>query len=108
MADNQHTAHKYSDEELLEYLRNKESEAANALEKDMLNDPFLNDAIEGLQQYTHTSKIIDDVHDINNKIRSRTSRKKIFRHRTEKQPNWIIYISFIIIILLLIAYVVLK
>ncbi len=106
--DNKIHHRKYSDEELLQYLRNNTlGDEANSLEKEMLDDPFLNDAIEGLQRYESVSKISKDVHDINTKIRQKTLDKRRRREK-ELKNNWILYLTFIIIIVLLIAFVFLQ
>lgn len=99
---------KYSDEELLQYLRNNTSgEEANSLEKEMLDDPFLNDAVEGLQHYSSVNKISKDVHDINTKVRQQTLDKRKKRDK-QLQNNWVLYLTFIIIIVLLIAFIFLQ
>lgn len=107
--NNKNISQKYSDEELMEYLRNNVSgKEANALEKEMLEDPFLDEAMDGLSKYSSVSKIGDDIYEINTTLRGHTSRKRKKRRMKNKEFGWILYISFVIIILLLITFVVLQ
>lgn len=109
MAENNNIPNKkFSDEELLEYLReNNTGEKANMLEKEMLEDAFLNDAMEGLHRYSSVSKIGKDVYDINTKLRNKTSERR--KRRNDKLTHqWILYITFIIIIAILIAFIFLQ
>lgn len=106
MAENNNIPNRnFSDEELLEYLRDNSSvEQANEIEKAMLEDSFLNDAMEGLHNYNSVSKIGKDVYDINTKLRYQTSERRK-RRELKLTHQWILYITFIIIIAILIAFI---
>jgi len=90
-------------ETLLLYLQDKLSEGKkHEVEKQMLENEFANDAMEGLQEIKDKQQIAYMVEMLNRDLKKKTEKK---RQRIEKMKlpdqSWI-YISIIIVILLII------
>ncbi|MCU7694507.1 hypothetical protein ACFSPU_07580 [Haoranjiania flava] len=109
MGENNNIRIKYSEEDLLKYLNQDISgEEANRLEKEMLEDPFLKDALEGLQAYSSVSKMRKDVLSIDSKLKQQINTRPERKRKKLKDLNLALYVLFFIIILLLIAFVILQ
>lgn len=97
-------------QQLMDYLSNHLSkEAEHEMEKEMAADPFLNDAVEGLQQVSDKDAISKDIQALNEQLKYQVRRN---RNRKEKrkwkdQPfNY--YAIATILILLFICFLVLR
>lgn len=97
-------------ETLLRYLQGKLSEAQkHELEKKLMEDPFNEDAAEGLEQFKDKQQLQYMVEKLNRDLRMRTEKKKKRRDKLRlKYQPWI-YISILILFLLIVlSYVVIK
>ncbi len=97
-------------EKLLEYLNNHMSEAEkHAFEKQMNDDEFMNDAVEGLQSIENKQKLDDLVLQMNADLKKQRDKKKK-RNQKRKLPaqTWAYYTIVLLLILTVIAYVVIK
>jgi hypothetical protein len=97
-------------ETLLLYLQEKLSqEQKHEVEKQLLENEFANDALEGLQQVKNKKDINLIVEQLNRDLKLKTARRKKRREqlRLKEQP-WL-YISLIIfLILIIISFVVIR
>lgn len=93
-----------SSEELMRYLQGEASEEERfAIEKQMADSPFVNEAVEGLQGFSDPALAKDYVEQLNRQLQKQTA-KKVFRKnkRKIKDQNWLI-IAILSILLLCVA-----
>ena len=95
-----------SDEQLMNYLKGYLSrEDAHNIEEEMIDDSFLNDAIEGLQQFSSNKKMDDYVRQLNHHLHEQiTAQKQRNSKRRIKDMPWIIQALIIVLLLCLLAY----
>ncbi len=95
-------------ETLLRYLQGKLSSAEqHEVEKNILDDEFEADAVEGLQNIQNTQQISTLVDQLNHDLKKRTSRKKKgFFKREAKVESWLLLAIIIILLLIIIAFLV--
>ncbi len=88
-------------ETLLQYLQGKLSaEKQNEVEKQLLNNEFHADAVEGLQKFKDQNKVHLLVEQLNRDLKKKTQKKIAYRERRQlKLDPWVI-IAIIIILLL--------
>ena len=97
-------------ETLLLYLQGKLSdEKKHEVEKQLLNNDFDEDAVEGLQEFKDKEQLQYMVEMLNRDLKTRTEKKKKRREKMKiKDQPWL-YISIIILfILIAISYMVIK
>ena len=88
-------------DKLLQYINRKlTDEEKHALEKNMANDEFMNDAVEGLEQVNNPAEIQDIVNRLNSKLREQVRSDKQKRHQRKPGIQSWLYISIVLIILL--------
>lgn len=99
-----------SDEQLMNYLKGYLSrEEAHDIEEEMIDDCFLNDAIEGLQQFSSNKKLDDYVRQLNHHLHQQiTAPKQRNYKRRLKDIPWIIQALVIVLLLCMLAYVVIM
>ncbi|MBZ4190078.1 hypothetical protein [Niabella beijingensis] len=92
-----------SQELLLKYLNNQlGKEEVHELEKQLLDDPFYNDAVEGLQEIDDTARLTLIAEALNRDLKKRTQKKRDARTKRQLQPQWWLYFSILILLLLLV------
>lgn len=94
-----------TDEQLLQYLNNNLSEQeAHELEAAMLNDPFMNDAVEGLQSLPSAGNLPQLVNQLNKQLHKQTAKPKL---RRNKQPfvslSMVTYVTIALLLLIAMA-----
>ncbi len=96
----------WSNEQLISYLNgNLSAGDAHEVEQQMINDSFVNDAIEGLQQFSSNKKLDDYVRQLNQHLQQQTAAQKQRNHRRRlKDLPWIIQALIIVLFLSLLAY----
>jgi DNA primase len=99
-----------NEEQLLNYIANNLSDKErHTVESQMLENDFINDAIEGLQQFQNKQHIEDYVYQLNKHLAKQTAKKKIkIAKRKLKQQDWIVIAVIIILMLCLLGYLVVK
>ena len=97
-------------QQLMDYLSshlNKPSE--HELEKTMLDDPFVNDAVEGLQQMPGNKNINAYVEQLNEDLNKQIAKNKKRREKRRLKDSPYTYLTIIILlVLLIICFVVVK
>ncbi|MES2431240.1 MAG: hypothetical protein V4556_09890 [Bacteroidota bacterium] len=99
--DNQH---------LMDYLSNQLSNTeSHEIEKKMTDDPFMNDAIEGLQQINDKAKLAGYTEQLNKELKRQTGKNK--RHKDKrkwKEQPYTYFAVLLILLLIIICYLVIK
>jgi hypothetical protein len=97
-------------ETLLKYLQGKLSAAEqHEVEKNLLEDPFEADALEGLQNIEDKQHIATLVEQLNHDLKKKTSnRKKWLFKREAKVESWLLLTLVIILLLAVIGYLVIR
>ena len=113
MADNKNNKSRNNqdadNEKLLNYLKdNLNDKERNQLEHSFENDPFANDAIEGLEQISSVNlpTIIDEINVNLRKEIKKQKRKK--RNTAFSNQSWIYFAVALILLLLIITYFLFK
>jgi hypothetical protein len=99
-----------SDEQLMNYLKGYLShEDAHDIEEKMIDDSFINDAIEGLQQFSSNRKLDDYVRQLNHHLHQQIieQKQRNYKRRLKDIP-WIIQAIIIVLLLCMLAYVVIM
>ena len=87
---------------LLKYLNGQLSkDEMHEVEKNLLNDEFENDAVEGLQEIDQ-AKMQLMVEALNRDLKKRTAKKRLYRQRRNLKPQWWLYFSIIILLIILV------
>jgi hypothetical protein len=97
-------------EKLLDYL-NKQLPTADAhdIEKQMAEDPFMNDAVEGLSNFNDKKNVAAYVEQLNYDLQKKLQKKKARKDkRTLKEQPWVYFTIILLLILCIIGYVVVK
>lgn len=98
-----------NDDELLNYVQGKSTEEEeHAVEKKMADSSFLNDAVEGLQQFSSTERANNYVHQLNEQLHNKLTEKNRSRHKTSINLSWQIIAVVTIIVLCVLAYVIIE
>lgn len=99
-----------NEEQLLNYVDDQlTNEQRHALEMEMLNNPFMQDAVEGLQAFKNKQAIEDYVFELNKQLQKQTTKKKIRKGKRKlKEQDWIVISVVIILMLCIFGYMVIK
>ena len=97
-------------DKLLDYLNKKLSAAeAHEVEKQMADDDFMNDAVEGLEQFKNKKDLSSLVEQLNRDLKKQTEKKKLKKEKRKlKELPWLNITIVIILLLALISYFVVK
>lgn len=97
-------------ETLLKYLQGHLSaQEEHEVEKNLLDDDFEAEALEGLQAIHNKEHIADIVAQLNRDIKKKTSRKKKWRIKREARLEpWLLLTIVLILLLVIIGFVVLH
>jgi hypothetical protein len=95
---------------LLDYLNDQLSKPdAHELEKQMAEDPFVNDAIEGLQDFDRKKNMQAYVTALNKKLGKQLKKKNARRNKRRwKDQPWVYLAIGITLLLLILCYIVIK
>ena len=102
--------HPVSQEKLIQYLEGSLPDLERQqIEKQLEEDEFLNDAMEGLHQITDSQQISQVVNDLNRSIQKQVTTQQ---RKKNKQPifslYWVYIAIMLLIILILSAYLILS
>ena len=97
-----------NEEELLQYLKGTApEEQSHTVEEQMAYSPFVNDAVEGLQNIADKEKLDAYVSDLNKNLRKQLQTgKQKEEKRKIKNLNWIVASVIIILVLCMVAFAV--
>ena len=97
-------------EKLLDY-QNKNLSAAEAheVEKQMADDEFMNDAMEGLENFKNKKDVSLMVQQLNSELKKQTAKKKARKEKRKLKDQPWLYITIVtLLILVIVAYIVIK
>lgn len=97
-------------DKLLDYLnKNLSAAEAHELEKQMADDEFMSDAMEGLENIRNKKDISVLVQQLNAQLKKETAKKKAKKEKRRLKDQPWLYIAIVTILLLaIIAYIVIK
>lgn len=97
-------------EKLLDYLNNQLPTAdAHELEKQMADDPFVNDAVEGLSSFNNKKNVANYVEQLNYDLQKKLQKKKARKlKRTLKEAPWLYFTIILLLLLCVLGYVLVK
>lgn len=97
-------------DKLLDYLNKKLSAAeAHELEKQMADDEFMNDAVEGLSTFSNKKDLSLLVDQLNKDLKKQTAKKNLKKEKRKLKDQPWLYVTIILILLLaIIGYIVIK
>lgn len=97
-------------EKLLDYLnKNLSADEAHDIEKQMADDEFMNDAVEGLESFKNKKDVSLLVQQLNSELKKQTAKKKAKKEKRKLKDQPWLYISLVTLLLLvIIAYMVIK
>ena len=97
-------------EKLLDYLnKNLPAAEAHEVEKQMANDEFMNDAVEGLENFKDKKDVLLLVQQLNEDLKKQTQKKKQKKEKRKlKEQPWLYFTIILILLLAIIGYVIIK
>ncbi|MBC7887171.1 MAG: hypothetical protein H7Z13_04735 [Ferruginibacter sp.] len=97
-------------QQLMDYLSNQLSEKdSHAIEKNMAEDEFMNDAVEGLQKIESKKNMQAYVEQLNNDLHRQIAKTKGRKDKRRLKDQPYLFITIIVILILLtISFIVLK
>ena len=97
-------------EKLLDYLnKNLSAAEAHEVEKQMADDEFMNDAMEGLENFKNKKDVSLMVQQLNSKMKKQTAKKKARKEKRKLKDQPWLYITIVtLLILVIVAYIVIK
>ena len=98
-----------NDDELLNYVKGKSAEEnTHAVESKMADSSFVNDGVEGLQQFSSAEKINAYVQQINSDLHQKIAGKKLKHRRGISNLSWEIIAVIAVILLCILGYVIIE
>lgn len=97
-------------QKLMDYLSQQLSKQdTHDLEKMMAEDEFINDAVEGLEQFNNVKKLPLSVEQLNRDLQKQIAKKKARREKRKLQDQPWVYFAIILLLILTIAcYIIIK
>jgi hypothetical protein len=98
-----------NEDELVNYLKgNLPAEDAHQIEKQMADSSFVNDGVEGLQQFSSAEKINSYVQNINTELQQKLAVKKRTARKGMQNLSWEFIAVIIVILLCLLGYAIIE
>ncbi len=97
-------------QKLMDYLSDKLSEGEkHEIEKKMVDNEMMNDAIEGLENLKNKKDINILVEQLNSSLKKQLQTKKLKKQKRQiKDQNWLYLAIILILIIILIGFVIIK
>lgn len=97
-------------DKLLDYLNKKLSATeAHELEKQMADDEFVNDAVEGLEEFKNKKDLSLYVQQLNNDLKKQLDKKKKRKEKRRiKEEPWLYFGIVLLLVLIVICFVLVK
>ncbi len=101
---------KISEEQRLKrYLDGEMShEEQHEFERDHADDPFVDDAMEGLKHFGNRKSVDHTVQSLNNTLRQQLHKRRPRRRNKASQPSWVYFSIILILLMIVIAFVVIR
>jgi hypothetical protein len=99
----------FNEDELMNYLKeNLSAEDAYHVEKQMADSSFVNDGVEGLQQFSSAEKINNYIQYINTDLKQKLAVKKRPQKKGIQNLSWEFIAVIIVILLCLLGYAIVE
>ena len=97
-------------EKLLDYLNKKLGAAeAHEVEKQMADDEFMNDAVEGLEHFKNKKNLTLLVEQLNHELKKQTEKKKKKKEKRKLRDQPWLYIAIVtLLVLIILSFVLIK
>lgn len=97
-------------DKLLDYLNKKLSASeAHELEKQMADDAFVNDAVEGLEAFKNKQDLALYVQQLNSDLKKQLDKKKERKEKRKlKEQPWLYLSIVVLLVLIVICYLVIR
>ena len=97
-------------DKLLDYLnKNLSAAEAHELEKQMADDEFMNDAVEGLEQFSNVKKLPLSVEQLNRELQKQLAKKKDRKEKRKlKDQPWVYFTIILLLLVTIICFVIIK
>jgi cytochrome c-type biogenesis protein CcmH/NrfG len=97
-------------QKLMDYLSKQLSKQdSHEVEKLMADDDFMNDAVEGLQQFGDARKMTTSVEDLNRELQKQIAKKKKRKEKRRlKEQPWVYFTIILLLLLAIVSYVLVK
>lgn len=97
-------------DKLLDYLnKNLSAAEAHEVEKQMADDEFMNDAMEGLENFKNKKEVSLMVQQLNSELKKQTEKKKAKKEKRKLKDQPWLYISLVtLLMLVIVAYIVIR
>lgn len=97
-------------EKLLDYLNKKLSASeAHEMEKQMADDEFMSDAVEGLEHFKDKKDVSLLVEQLNRDLKKQTTKKNLKKEKRKlKEQPWLYITLVILLLLVIVSYLVVK
>ncbi len=97
-------------EKLLDYLHKKLSAPeAHEVEKQMANDEFMNDAVEGLENFKNKKNLSLYVEQLNHGLKKQLDKKKKRKEKRKlREQPWLYFSIGLLLVLIVIGYVLVR
>jgi len=97
-------------QKLMDYLSKQLSKQdSHELEKMMADDEFMNDAVEGLEQFSNVKKLPLSVEQLNRELQKQLAKKKGRKeNRKIKDQPWVYFTIILLLLVTIICYVLVK
>jgi len=97
-------------QKLMDYLSQQLSKQdTHDLEKMMAEDDFINDAVEGLEQFDNVKKLPLSVEQLNRELQKQIAKKKGRKEKRKiKDQPWVYFTIILLLILTIVCYVIIK
>ncbi len=97
-------------QKLMDYLSKKLSkQESHDVEKMMADDEFMNDAVEGLEQFNNVKKLPLSVEQLNRNLQKQLAKKKSRKEkRTIKNQPWIYFTIILLLLVTIICFIIVK
>jgi hypothetical protein len=95
---------------LMDYLSKQLSKQDNHdLEKMMADDEFMNDAVEGLEQFSNIKKLPLSVEQLNRDLQKQLAKKKNRKEKRKiKDQPWVYFTIILVLLVTIICFVIVK
>ena len=97
-------------QKLMDYLSQQLSKQdSHDLEKMMADDEFMNDAVEGLEQFDNVKKLPLSVEQLNRALQKQITKKKSRKEKRKiKDQPWVYFTIILLLILTIVCYIIIK
>lgn len=97
-------------DKLLDYLNKKlTASEAHEVEKQMSDDDFMNDAVEGLEHFNNKKDLSLYVDQLNKDLKKQTQKKQLRKDKRKLQEQPLLYFTIaLLLILVVISYILVK